>query len=443
MSEASEGDSPMSVGEQLLHGVVKPPAALFLLPSKAWVWLLVYLLLAAGVLGGFAGLLIANQDELKQLFLDYFMPKEWHAAADIMLAHFGSSLPSGVLVSALTAGGLVLVGILLFHPKEQMSRIFEEERDLTGEPVEEHPLLKEMWEEIKLALLYVTAFMVIFWLGYHPDTWRKVTAEIISHTFLAFTFAVDFIGPTLMRHRMSYSQIIKAIFKRPLASFLFGALFAAPTVIVGHFVMKDADMGAGEKVMVIFGVEVLVIVWAAVGGTWLGAKLLPVAKQQQRSSVPVRILAWVALLGTFGANAYVFANLGSAVHAKSQVLKLEYDVDWGSLSFDTPSLSGLLGGKVKVGVGFDLQITNPTDFDVAIEKNRLLVEHGETKLAETRIDPMEVPSGETVEERVQLTLELSPTAALKGAALLKDEYKVVFYIQITDDIEFPIYIKYK
>ena len=55
-------------------------------------------------------------------------------------------------------------------------------------------------------------------------------------------------------------------------------------------------------------------------------------------------------------------------------------------------------------------IKNPTEFDVALEKNRISIEHEETVVANTFLSPLKVPGGGTLEKRIDFKLSLLPQA---------------------------------
>jgi len=281
----------------------------------------------------------------------------------------------------------------------------------------------------------------LFWVGYHPHPIRKTVASVLSYAFVVFTYAVDFGAPAMQRHRVRYSQVIKAVFKRPIASFGFGAVFALGPILVGQLAARNPQWSMATTVGLVFAVNVVCIVWAAAGGTWLGCRLLPVAEASPRSRPLTRVAAWLLLLGTFAINAYAFASLGMAVHHKSQVLKCKYSVDWSSFGLDKPSLGGLLSRSVDVGVHFDLEVTNPTSVDVRLERNRLEITHGDTTVAEARLDPMEVKAGQTAVQRMATKVSLDPAALLKGTQLLSDSWNLTVYLEVAWGIEFPIYLR--
>lgn len=441
--------------------IFRAPAALRRLSGRCWGLFFAYLTAAALLLGVTAALLINNEDRLRALVVAYVLPESWRFAGELLIGYFLSSQAKEVLANAMASGALVLVALVLFPLKEKLSASFEQDAGLTAEPLDEFPLWLQAFEEIKLALLYVTAFMVIFWIGYHPDPTRKLVASIASYGFLFFSFAIDFIAPLLQRHRLRYSQVIKTLVAHPFAALGFGACFALPAVLVGLWVKTHPQTSFTTTVLLLFAVNVVAIAWAAVAGTWMASQLLAWAKETRRSALPVRLLTWAVVLGAFLASSYVFVSLGQALHHKSQILKCEYSVDWKSIGLDLPQLKkgegegGVTGwlkraassawdalttGNVEVGAHMTVRIKNPTPFDVRLEKNRVEVKHDGTLIANTSISELAIPAGAAREERVAFKVRLNPKALAKGLELLKNRWAITLYLEIAPRFEFPVYL---
>ncbi|MCK5795795.1 MAG: hypothetical protein KAI47_01325, partial [Deltaproteobacteria bacterium] len=130
------------------------------------------------------------------------------------------------------------------------------------------------------------------------------------------------------------------------------------------------------------------------------------------------------------------------LHHKSQILKCHYHIIADTLKFKRPGLFSLLRGKVDVGVRFDLRIENPTDYDVAIEKNRVEVRHARDLVAQGRIAPLAIPPHGTKVQTLALNISLHPSVLAKGRALFKDKWSVTLYIEVAKGLEFPIYLRH-
>jgi len=425
-----------------IAAVLAAPFAPLRLRRRGLVLTLLYTLAAGTVLFALAWLLIRHKGAIQQLLAAYLLPESWRFAAGLLIDHLLASQAKAVLINAVVSGTMVLISILLFPLKEKLSATFEAEGQLTSADAEEFPLWFQAYEEFKLLLLYVTAQGTIFWIGYHPDPTRKTLAIALSFLFLVMTFSIDFIAPLLQRHRVRYGQILKLLLRQPVILLGFGALLAAPAVLAGFYVKGHPALSLQQGISILFGANLISIVWAVLAGTWVASKLLDAGKTTPASALLTRLLAWALLLALFAANAYTFSSVGRSLHHKSQILKCNYDVVPSTLSFQRPSLGALLRGKVSLGVSFELEIENPTAFDVSIEKNRLEVTHEETLVATSKLAPLAIPSGKKRRQKLDLQLALSASALRKGRALLKDRWSITLYLQVADKFEFPIYLRH-
>lgn len=422
------------------------PAAPGRLRGRGLGYLLLYLVLAGLLLGGLGWLVVSREAELKRALLAYLLPEKAAFAGELLITHVLRSQSHAVLVNAIVSGALVLVSVLLFPIKEKLSAAFETESQLTGEPFDELPLWRQGFEELKLLVLYAAVTAGVFWLGYAPSPGRKLAATVLSYGFLFFSFSVDFISPLLQRHRVLYAQALVALLRRPLLCLGFGAIFAAPSLLAGLALKHNPELSLAGAVLLLFGGSLLGLGWAAVAGTWVGAQLLPAARETRPAPAPLRGLAWLGILGLLGWSLWVFGNLGVALHHKSQILKCRYSADWSSFRVELPKLSvrsalgSLLSGTVPLGARVTVSIENPTGVDVVLEKNRIEIRHQQTLVAQTRLSPLAIPAGATRAERLAFTVDLNPRAVLKGRSLISRDWRITLFLEIAPDFEFPIYL---
>ena len=436
---APEGASASNQSMTSLVQALLSPLALARLPARSWVYLVVYLLLAAGLLFVTAWQLGVHQNDIEGLLLDYLFPDSWHLAASELVGYLFSTQHRAVVINALVTSSLMVVTLTLFPIKEKLSASFESGARLVDEPMREHPLWEQGWQEIKLFLLFVAVQGTIFLIGLLPHpAWRYVAIGS-GYLFLWLMFAVDFISPLFQRHEGHYSRVFKTLLRRPLAALVFGAMFSAPVLIVGKLWEADSSWSWNTAIFVLFGVNVVGIVWAAVSGTWLAAKLFPVFARVKRSSGLTRKAATAIVVALLLVNGYIYASLGLAVHHKSQILKCEYDVDFSSIDIDAPGITAMLANRVEMGVSVDVLIRNPTAFDVEIEDNEVVVAHRGEPVARTRIAPVSVPAGASVTQRLAFSLEVKPSVVAKGRELFDREmWQLTLYVDIAPYVRMPI-----
>ena len=435
----------LGVGTQLKLAAIDAPLAARRLRTRSAAWLATYLVAATVVLGIVAWAIIANHEHVLDLLLDYVLPQEWQFASKLLIQQFFAHQEQAVITNAAIVASLMVVQITLFPVKEMVSLALEEDANLVGEPVEEHPLWFQMWEEIKLFVFLLAAQGTIFWIGYSTDPGRALLATVLSYIVLFASVAADFMSPVLQRHKLRYSSILKSMLSHPLLTFGFGAMFAMPAIIAARIAVDHPTWSFTTQLCVSFGAQVLGIALAAIGGTVAGAPLIADARTRKRSHPAARVLTWVALLGLLGWNSYRFLAVGRSLHHKSQILKCEYTVDWGSFHAETPSAlelaSALRKNSITIGVAFDVTIHNPTSTLVEIEDNTLEVRQKAQLVAETRLPRLRVAPGTTEKVAIELPLTLKPSQVLRIRDLITTEgWSVTLFVRVADNFTFPIYL---
>ncbi len=426
---------------RLILDALVSPAALFRMRGRTLGLFAVYVAACVAVLGAAAWLLIEYEGSVRAALLDYVFPESWHVPAAWIVDRFFATQQRAVLINALASGSIVLVSVLLFWLKEFVSASYESEGKLTSHPVREHPLWEQGWEELKLFAVYVAAQGTIFWIGYGSDPFLRGVALALSYAFLFSTFAVDFLSPVMQRHGGHYSRIAKTLMRHPMAALMFGALFSLPPIVAGRWSAANPEWSTTTAVLVLFSASLLAIAWAAIAGTWLAAKMLPTFLETRRSSVVSRTAAWSGLALVLAVNGYAFTAAGLSIHHKSQLLKLDYDVVLTSFSVETPRLRELLGNRAAGAISFDVDVHNPTPFDVAIEDNRIEVTHGGELIAESSLPRLAVSAGESVRAAVRMPLSMKPTLLAKGLDLVDlESYEVTLYLQVAPHFELPVYL---
>jgi hypothetical protein len=428
--------------EQLQHALVESPKAILRLPSASWVFAGFYMTACAILCVLLTATMATNEGRVGEVALGWLFPESWHFVISGMGEFFLRSQSLQVLVNMAVAGSVVLVSITLFPLKEHLSHSYEKEAGLTDESVNPLPLHVEAWEETKLLLLYATCFMSVFWVGYHPSPWRQHLATVLSTTFVALTFAIDFISPTLFRHRMRYTTVFRALFSQPLGTLAFGFLFAMPPLIAG-WVMTSVSPNNWVWILgVLFIVEVFAIVWACVGGTWMAAKMWPEVKDIRKPWWGFVGLFWVSLLALFTWNVLSFGAVGKSLHAKSPIFRSHYTLVPGSLELEGAGLREILSGEANVGFSVDVEIQNPTATDLELENNRLEIWHGQDLVATTRLNPVTVSAGTEQIQNVGLDLNLDLSTVTKGLGLLDtDQWSLTLFVEVKPGLEFPLYLK--
>ncbi|MCA9517307.1 MAG: LEA type 2 family protein [Myxococcales bacterium] len=432
----------MTLGGQLRVAFVEAPRAIFRVRGRAAALMLLYLALAGVILGGVAAAIAASEGDVRRALVAWLFPAEAQGAADFVATYLLKAQTRAVLMNLLVSASLLVVSLVLFRVKERFSAAIEAAEGLSGgRPDDGLPWWHEALEEVKLVFFYLALFFAVFAIGHDPAPWRRALSTGLSYAVMFLTFAIDFGAPTPQRHGARYGQVLRALLARPIATFGFGAVFSLPLVAIAQLAASSEGLGAGGTVAVIFGANVVGIVWGAAGGTWLGARILPVAEAIRPAPGWLRAAGWVAILAVVAGGAYVTAAIAQTVATKSQILRCSYDVDWSSLRLEKPGLGKLLGGEVDVGVGFDLTIRNPNSLAVELEENHLDVTDGDRLVATTSLAPLSVPAGGEVRTRVALTVTVNAKAFLDGASLNPAAWSLTLWVRLDGTIDYPIYLR--
>ena len=427
---------------QLLLAGVHAPTAVRRLRTRSAAWLGVYLAAAALMLALVAYLIVRHRQDLVALAMDYVLPEDWHFASKLLLERFFGQQEQAVITNAALAASLMVVQLTLFPLKEQVSAAIERDAALVDEPVAEHPLWLQAWEEIKLFAMMLAAQGTIFWIGYTDDPARRTLATVLSFVVLFASVGIDFLSPVLQRHKLLYSSILKSLLANPILTFGFGALFALPAILAANVAADHPTWSFATQLGVSFGAQVVGIALAALGGTVAGAALLKDARTRRRSPVPVRVLAWAVLIGLLAWNGVRFVAVGRSLHHKSQLLKCDYQIDWASFRADVPGPLALAAAirrdTIEVGVGFEVTITNPTGIDVEIEDNRLEARQRGLLVAQTRLPPLRVRAGAAEKVAIKLPLLVKPSQVLRLRELLTtDRWTLTLYLRVARQLRVP------
>lgn len=437
------GRASASILRQVQVALWTAPGVLARMSGRSWALFFLYLVLCGGLLGLLVVLFDSQEKNLQRAAMSFLFPEEWHGLIDFLLAFVVKSQAQQVLVNVILFVTMTLVSLVFFWSKELLSQSIERDRQNQGDPHADPSRWRDnaIWweglEEIKWTLFSTALMLVVLWVGHDVAPWRKTLATVLSYLVLFFSTAVNFMAPPLQRRQKQYGQILAAMARRPVLTMVYGAAMALPQVL-GLHLLGAADVPVSVALIAIFAVNVVFIAWSAASGTVAGLYLSELADAARPWPLWSRAILWVGTLGVLVFATWVAINLGVAIKDKSQILKCHYTVDWASVEVDKPGLGGLLKGEVEVGVSFEVEIDNPTELPVRIENNRLVAEDDGKVVAEGRLAPFEVPAGGKSRNRVGMNVKVRAGALLEGASLNPAAWGLVLYIQLTDDLEFPI-----
>lgn len=398
-----------------LFAVGQSTAALKRIGPRTLRWLMIYGGLLGLVFGGSAWALVTYQGAIGDAILDFFLPESWHTAGRFLVERFWASQAKSVLISLTLGAALMVSSLLLFPVKEHLGLAFEREAGLTGRTPREFPLWYQAWEEIKLFLLYTALSFLIIRLGHTPDPTRRAWAQALSYATLAFTFSVDFIAPLMQRHRLRYSQILKAMLKRPLILLIFGGALALPPALIGAQLASLSDWPLAEILALGLLLNLASLLLAVLLGNALGAQLLPAAEATPVSHPITRGLVSAAVLAALIVNGFIFGQVGYAAYGVSPLLKCDYALVPSSFDAD---IEGILSPTLFIKA--TISVRNPTDRDVSLKDAKIELRHSGDLLTTTALPTLSVPAGAIRTQPIALEVAMGGGVMSKGISLFQE-----------------------
>jgi len=383
----------------------------FLHSQHSFLFLLLYLFAGIAIFGTCTFFAIKYQHVIYDAVLWYIFPSSWHRAADVLVDFFFESQSKIVLAGLISGLSLVMASLFLFPLKEKCSAAYENGLTPNSTPNNELPLWLQATEESKLLLLYVTSQMIILAIGYYPFVYTKILAEVLSILFLSFTFGIDFIAPTLQRHHIKYNAVIRLLLTRFFSTLCWGALFALPVLYIGKFLLNHDNFTLIEVSAYIFLLNLIFLSLAIAPGTYIASALLPQAQQIPPMFPQLKKLAYVIIGICFTAGLVFHSSVFISVHHKSQVLKMNYTIDWKNTNVEMDSIFTIFKEEGSIAIRFPLEVENPTAYDFELEDSFIVIKQEERDIAHMAISRLAVPAGEVI------TQEMSADIHINGKSL--------------------------
>ncbi|MET1254063.1 hypothetical protein [Aliikangiella maris] len=419
----------MKISQQLIETLYGAPTSLKSIKRSTINWMVIYFCSGVLVFSLFIWTLLSHEITIKNLILDYFFPDSWHSISEQLVNFFYEKQTKTVLGNLILSGSLVVASVFLFPIKEKFSAAFEKDAKYPNGPSQEFPLSYQAVEETRLFLLYIAAQSVILWIGYYPYIWAKATAITLSYLFLFYSFSLDIISPTLQRHRITYAVILKALFNKPLLLILFGLIFSLPGLITSKIIFNFDTLTLIEVAGILFLVNLIFLTLAIPAGTHLASHLLPVMRTTPPVSAKTSRIGYTALAVILMTSLFLHGQLIRSLHHKSQLLKAEYAIDWSSIDYKLPSFSQLLGGQAFSQLSFDIEINNPTAYDIVIEQSQIQIEQNALTIATVDLNGFSVPSKESHKVTIQLDSN-SNLGKINQLDNLTQGWRVDIYLQV-------------
>lgn len=425
----------MKLLKQFKLSLIDSTASLKLLRLNSIKWMVLYFTSGLLVFGAFIWLMLSNEVAIKNAFLDYLFPQSWHTISEQLADFLFESQTKTVLSNLILSGSLVMASIFLFPIKEKYSAAFEKDAKFHNGHKQEFSLAIQALEEVKLLLLYITVQSVILWVGYYPFEWTKFISISSSYLFLFFTFGLDFISPTLQRHKTQYSLILKTLLKQPLIPLFFGLLYCLPVILLSQWIFSLKDLTFIEISSILFIVNLFLLTLAVPAGTRIASSLFKQVNLTLEPTTKTMVTGYSITTIVLMIGLFLHSQLISSLHHKSQLLKAEYDLDWSSIQYETPSLAGLINGKALSHFSFDVVINNPTKFDLVIEDSTIIIQQKKLEIAAIDINGFTLLSGEN--RRISMKLNSnSDFSLISNFGNILSDWRVDVHLKVWPGIPF-------
>lgn len=427
----------MKFNEQMSHALIRAPLSLRSMSRHSGVWLVVYFSCGLVIFSVISGFLLKNQESIKFLVLDYFFPQSWHQISESLGLFFFDSQAKVVVGNLIISGSLVIASIFLFPIKEKYSAKFEKDAAYNNGISQEFSLPMQALEEAKLFVLFLAVQSVILWIGYYPYTWTTNLSVLLSYVALFFIFGLDFISPTLQRHKTSYALILKVLLRNSLAVLCFGLLYSLPIVVFSQVIFRNEELTLIEISAIVFFANILFLTLAVPAGTHLASMLLPEVQHTVEPTKKTRIWVYSTSVITLLIMLFLHGGLIASLHHKSQLLKANYRIDWSSFDVNLPSFGEFFKGSASTSVSFDVEISNPTRFDIVIENSQIVVAKQEIAIATIDLAGFDVPSDSSRAVTVKLDSN-SDISKIENFDNILENWRVDFRFELWPGIPFVI-----
>ncbi|MCO7224962.1 hypothetical protein [Pleionea sp. CnH1-48] len=428
----------MTLVEQIKQVLYRAPiASISQLRRSSSQSMLLYYLSSLILFTVFIGLYNHFQADFKQGLLDYLFPPSWHDLTEDFVHFFYAAQAKVVLSNMILSTSLVFASIFLFPLKERFSAHFEKDSAYNNGAGKEFPLILQAWEETKLFLLYLTAQLIILWIGYYPYSISKWLSIILSYLFLFFTFGLDIISPTFQRHRIKYTTILKVLSRYGLVTLLFGVLYSLPMILLSLLIIHKTSFNFAQTSAILFLVNMLFITLAIPAGTHLASQMMATAKKTPPMKLKKKLGVYGLTLMLLGAGLFLHGRLLISIHHKSQILKVEYDIDWSSFDASLPDFSDFISGQSSASLTFDLVINNTSPYDLDFEKSQLIVSKKDIEIGQVHIKNFSVPSGQ--QKKITMTLDsISDTSSIVEFSDILEDWRIDLKLEVWPGIPFVV-----
>ena len=146
---------------------------------------------------------------------------------------------------------------------------------------------------------------------------------------------------------------------------------------------------------------------AIASGTYIASAILPQAHQTPPISPLLKKTAYIIIGLCFTAGLIFHGSVFISAHHKSQVLKMEYNIDWKNVDIEMDSIFTIFKEEGSIAISFPLQVNNLTAYDFELEDSFVVIKQEEREIAHMAISRLFVPAGEVITQNMSANIHIN------------------------------------
>lgn len=362
---------------------------------------IITLMILSGIL---TALVIINQDNLTRAALSFILPDAWVDSLERHIdqfIHHQTHLFVNILVSVL----FIVMPIVLSPICEMFSESYEADLSSHHESHHEANVMNDrslsqsvsqsILDSALLLVIYVSLTLLTLRLSIYDGT--RGIANALSFIVTMFVIAVDFISPTLSRHKLKPTDIYKSIVvDHPIISIKFALTQSIILIALGYLIVSNLNAVSGFICLVVL--NIIMLTASTLIGTSIAVHIL--RDTPVHHSGLFKYSFWGVITLSLIMNVPFFQRVTTDLYHISPVLKCHWQMIPGSLKINQSRILSL-----EKTIQFDVKVTNSTNRLAEVGENTITAFHKETLLGETQLPMFSVPAHTSLTQTIKVSIK--------------------------------------
>ena len=358
---------------------------------------IISLMILSGIL---TALVIINQDNLTRAALSFILPDAWVDSLERHIDQFIHHQPY-LFVNLLVSVLFIFMPIVLSPICEMFSESYEADLSSHHEAhvMNDRSLAQSVSQSILnsalLLVIYVSLTLLTLRLSIYDDT--RGIANALSFIVTMFVIAVDFISPTLSRHKFKPTDIYKSIVvNHPIISIKFALTQSIILIALGYLIVSNLNAASGFICLVVL--NIIMLTTSTLIGTNIAVHIL--RDSPDHDSGLFKYPFWGVITLSLIMNVPFFQRVTTDLYHISPVLKCHWQMIPGSLKINQSRILSL-----EKTIQFDVKVTNSTNRLAEVGENTITAFHKETLLGETQLPMFSVPAHTSLTQTIKVSIK--------------------------------------